>query len=243
MLLAFCLGEWINTYLASKKHRTLKDLRGLEDFGKWLYDWLKDEDIIDSLIWKAELDHDWRLPIYLLFVADYLKYQPGSMPGYGDHYTLRPSYQILQRWSRVNYKNHTANNPQMTDEHVIYCGQLSTIAFVPETAIGLIQPTKTSEVMKGFYHYDAGVTRGDRNLSDQDYSSAIHDSLVRLSDQENVINEFKSWIQTISDNYQALHFDKWNHAVDRSFSQEKWTEVNDWITNCKYPSFLKDFIS
>ncbi|PWY96530.1 hypothetical protein BO94DRAFT_570823 [Aspergillus sclerotioniger CBS 115572] len=233
MLLAFCLGEWINSYLASKKHRTLKDLRGMEDFEKWLYDWLKDDDTIEGLIWKAEQDHDWRLPTYLMFVADYLKYQPGSMPGYGEHYTLRPSYQILQRWSRVNYKNHTANNPQMTDDHVIYCGKLSTISFVPETSIGIIQPTETSEVMKGFYHYDVGSTRGDEEPSDQDYSSAILDSLVRLSDQENVINQFKSWIETISDNYQALHFDKWNHAVDRSFSQEKWTEVNDWITNSR----------
>ncbi|RAL06089.1 uncharacterized protein BO80DRAFT_469966, partial [Aspergillus ibericus CBS 121593] len=227
MLLAFCLGEWINAYLASKKHRTLKDLRAMEDFGPWLYAWLKDDGTIDNLIWNAEQDHDWRLPIYLLFVADYLKYQPGEIPVYGAHYTLRPSYQILQRWSRVNYDKHTANDPQMTDDHVVYCGQLSTIAFVPETATGLIQPTATFTVTKEFYHYDVGL-ECSRAPSDQDYSSAIHDSLARLSDKEDVINKFKSWIQTISDNYQSLHFAKWNNAVDRSFSQDKWAEVNDW---------------
>jgi hypothetical protein len=241
IVLGYCLGEWINTALEKAGARTLKDIRDLQ-IKDYLYDFMKDDSFINSQIRQDEVNKDHRFSIYMLFIADYLIYQPGAWPGYSEDETARPSYQILQTWSEKIWEQHIGDDEKLMDDHVTFCGQLSTITFVPANQWGIIQPAPAFTVLKDFYRMSTRMARMKGTPLSLTYADAVSKSVDRLQAAEEVINEWKTYCEDVASNFKVRYFSTWASAVDSSFSQNDWSSVDEWAGRCECANLLTGFL-
>ena len=219
ILMPFCVGEWIAAYQGQEGHRTLRSLRNVEDFPEEFKKYLKNENTIQGEIDTAREDGDWRFPIYLLFAVDYLYYLPGDMLVYGDKVTLRPSFEILNKWSHSSWDDDgDIDDPKRMKDLAVFFGGASTIFFVAVNDTGLVRPSTTFATMEGFYGKALGSSQSPS------YADAINKAIEDLRPDEEVVNEIKLWLETFADNYKSLHQDKWKAALDRASDQalESW---------------------
>ncbi|KAI0886716.1 uncharacterized protein GGS22DRAFT_116844 [Annulohypoxylon maeteangense] len=237
MLMAYCLGEHINTHLAKLGHLTLKDLIDLDKdggadgnttFHEYMRDRMEDDDFIDGEIMVDQNNKDHLFSISLLFIVDYLIYQPGNLPGYADGYIERPSNQILQHWSTNIWNSHIQDDDSKTDDLVEFCGKLSTISFAPSTPYNLAQPTPTFTVLKAFYDMVTDTSRKQNGSSSTEYVNAVHSSIDRLQAKEDVINEWKTHCEELADNFRTLQSDRWQQGIDKAFSVSDYDGIHEW---------------
>jgi hypothetical protein len=179
VVLGYYLGEYINAALKKAGGRTLKDIRDLE-IKDYFYAFMKEDSFINAQIRQDEINKDHRFSIYMLFIADYLIYQPGAWPGYSEDETARPSYSILNTWSEKIWGTHIGEDEEAMDEHVTFCGQLSTITFVTANQYGIVQPAPTFDVLQDFYRISTRSAREKGTASALSYAEAVTRSVDRL---------------------------------------------------------------
>lgn len=241
-LLGLCLGEHINSHLESLNHPTLRDLSQLEGtsdtgekiaFHQYMRDRMEDDDFIDAEIMVDQNNKDHTFSISLLFAADYLAFEPDHFPAYDFDYENSPSYHILQHWSSNMWARHAQDDNQKTDGLVEFCGKISTIGFVPASQYGLAQPTPAFTVLKTFYGFVTDPSRRRDSPMSEDYANAVSSSVDRLEAKEEVINEWKTDCEELTDNFRALHSSRWQQGVYAAFSARDWKGVGEWADSGK----------
>lgn len=219
ILMPFCVGEWIAAYQEQHGRRTLRDLRNVKGFPDAFKEYLENEDTIQREIDTAREQGDWRFPIYLLFAVDYLFYLPGDMLVYGDKVTLRPSFEILVKWSHGSWDDDDdIDDPKRTRDLAVFFGRTSTIFFVAVNNTGLVKPSPTFATMEGFYNKALGSSKSSS------YADAIKQAIEDLRPDEEVVNEIMLWLETFADNFKSMHQGKWKAALDKAGSGalENW---------------------
>lgn len=111
--------------------------------------------------------------IYLLFAVDYVYYLPGDMLVYGDKVTLRPSFEILAKWSHGSWDDDgDIDDPKRTRDLAVFFGRASTIFFVAINDTGLVKPSPTFATMEGFYNKALGSSKSSN------YADAIKKAIT-----------------------------------------------------------------
>lgn len=118
------------------------------------------------------------------------------------------------------------------DEHITFCGQLSTITFVTANQWEIIQPAPTFDVLQHFYQMSTQSAREKGTSSALSYAEAVTRSIDRLQAAKDVINEWKTYCQDIASNFKVEYFGNSASAVDTLFSKDDWSSVDDWSGKC-----------
>ncbi|KAJ8061184.1 hypothetical protein OCU04_010257 [Sclerotinia nivalis] len=111
------------------------------------------------------------------------------------------------------------------DEIVKFCGRVATIGLCPPNATTNVQqPAHTWTVTKAFYDVHMGVNTFD----DGDYNRELQDSLNRLQDQEEIINEWQSYCLALTNSWEKEILPYWTTGMYRAFVAKEFDAVTSW---------------
>lgn len=225
-LLGFCLGEHINFQLRSQGRRDIDELWHLDDFQDFCLQEVKTDQFILLEIRKDMKRHDHLFSIAWLLIADYMQDRDHvyrTAPASGTDFESKASYKTLNQWSYTLWANEGKGNPDKMDEIVTFCGRVATIGLCPPNpTTGLQSPAPAYTVMRSFY--DMGI----KAIGDSDYQKELQDSLDRLQDQEDIINEWQSYCQMFSDSWRIQIRPYWNTGFYRAFGDRQWDPIRYW---------------
>ncbi|PWY76258.1 hypothetical protein BO70DRAFT_430745 [Aspergillus heteromorphus CBS 117.55] len=181
-------------------------LTGFFDFAK--EQMMCDQFIDASVDWDEAKGNHHLFSISVLLMADWLQTDPQTIPGYGPYYWERASYEFLKVWSQRIHDTQMKGDAQKADQLVQW-------------------PIPTFDVMNAFYdsiiHSSVGAT-----AKDTEYIQAVTASLKRLSGAEDIVNDWKTYSETLEDTYKTLKTSLWQQAVDATYTDFKWCALYEW---------------
>ncbi|CAD6446573.1 7630552f-96ab-41cf-8523-f973691513a3 [Sclerotinia trifoliorum] len=228
-LMGFCLGEHINRELESQQAPNMEILWNDLGFSENYMSLLTSQSFINNEIRTDIIRSDHLFSIAWLMIADYMQdrnhvYRTAPTSS-GIQFQDRASCQILNQWSYTLWEIEGKGNPAKMDEIVKFCGRLATIGLCPPNATTNVQrPAKTWIVTKEFYDVHMGVQAFD----DGDYNTELQDSLNRLQDQEDLVNEWNSYCLALTNSWEKQILPYWNVGLHRAFLAEEFYAVTLW---------------
>lgn len=224
--MSFCLGEHIDFQLKSQGKRDLNTLYHIEGFKEYVLDQIVSEDFITNEIRRDVLRGNHLFTICWLLLADYFENREFAFrnsPALETDIQNKASHKALSKWSYSLWASEGKGNPDKMDEIVAFCGRVATIAICPPSpTTGLQRPSSVTTVMNSFYSASANVSRDDT------YTKELQDSLSRLSDQEEIINEWKSYCDQLTSSWELQVKHHWKTAFYRLFQDGQSREVKFW---------------
>jgi hypothetical protein len=232
-LLGFCLIEHINRDLKSRGALTIDDLWHKDAFQEYCLQMMTTPEFIRTEIRTDMLRQDHLFSITWLLIADYMQdrdHVARKTPVPGGDFKNRASYKALVQWSYTLWAEAGGQgDPNQMDNIVRFCGRLATFALCPPDAITGVQiPAQTFTVTKAFYEMGTGDAR---TLADdgEEYSRELQDSLQRLQDQEEQVNEWQSYAMALTHQWEAEAVPLWERGMYRAFKAESWGAIKDWV--------------
>lgn len=223
-----CMAEHINSALRGMDQPDIHELVAIPGFTDLVIERLQTDHFIDVEVLTDITRGDHLFSISMLFIADYLHLQPTSIPAYGPGMNHRPSHQILQKWTRAGVENQAMGDPDKIDKIVTFCGNFATIVYCP-TDFDYLRPAPTFDVMKSFYNSVLNGSQSFTTKDDGDYEQAIRDSLERLDNKADIINEWQSYCQLLDKAYRSSMFNNWNNGIGNAFSSRDWYNLRAWM--------------
>lgn len=224
--MGFCLGEHINRELKSQGTRTIDDLWHYDGFQDFCLDAVTKKSFIMNEIRTDMARDDHFFSIAWLMIADYMQDRDHvyrTAPSAGIDFQNKASYKTLNQWSYTLWANRDKGDPTQMDDIVKFCGRVATIGLCPPNATTNIQqPAPTWSVTKAFY--DMGINA----VEDDDYNRDLQDSLSRLQDQEEIVNEWRSYCLGLTSAWENEILPYWNTGVYRSFAAKKFEYIQSW---------------
>ncbi|KAI1757865.1 hypothetical protein F4782DRAFT_475448 [Xylaria castorea] len=225
-LMGCCLGEYIDRQLKSRNVDTLDVLRFLDPTRDYILQAVASQNFILNEVRTDMARQDHLFSIAFLLIADYLQ---DGWPAYrdflasGSEFRDRASYKTLTQWSYTLWSNEGRGDPARMDEIVKFCGRAATIGLCPpNTTTGLQSPAPTFDVTKAFYEM------GSSSRDDDEYDRDIQASLSRLQDQEDIVNEWKSYCDALTNSWENEIIPYWKTGMYRAFQADKWYEMLMW---------------
>ncbi|KAI1298340.1 hypothetical protein F5Y03DRAFT_409408, partial [Xylaria venustula] len=227
VLTSLCFAEHIDVELKRLGQPSIKDLTLMDGFADYAIKtmstrrWISQEISID--LWRG--DH--LFTISMLLLADFFKSDPTKIPAYNTRFRDQPSKKILQTWSYTIWDDNAKGDAAKTDTIVKFLGNAATIVFVPQSNGYIAKPTPTFEVMRKFY--TSIIDSSSRDGEPDQYRDELQDSLSRLGDQEDAINEWKSYCESMASYYRVNMQPKWNTGVINIFDGQIWNKFYTWM--------------
>ncbi|KAI0549850.1 hypothetical protein F4679DRAFT_228149 [Xylaria curta] len=225
-LMGCCLGEYIDRQLKSRDVDTMDVLRFLDPTRDYILEAVASQNFILNEVRTDMARQDHLFSICFLLIADYLQ---DGWPAYrnflasGSEFRDRASYKTLAQWSYTLWSNEGRGDPARMDEIVKFCGRAATIGLCPpNTTTGLQSPSPTFEVTKAFYEMDSS------NRADDEYNQDVQASLSRLQNQEDIVNEWKSYCDALTNSWENEIIPYWKTGMYRAFQADKWYEMLMW---------------
>ncbi|KAF7596915.1 hypothetical protein BBP40_011960 [Aspergillus hancockii] len=233
-LMSFGLAAHIGRKLKSICQRSLPDLHELTGFFDYAKEQMLSDQFIDASVDWDDAKENHLFSISMLLIADYLQKDPQSIPAYGPYYWERASYEILKAWSQRIHDTQTKGDDQKTDQLVQFGGRAASITFCPATGNDIVKPTATFEVMNGFYASILSSQDATATPTETEYKQAVAASLQRLSGAEGIVNEWKTYSETLEDKYKTLKTGLWQEAVDATYTKCNWCALYEWAHDSWY---------
>ncbi|KAB8291299.1 hypothetical protein EYC80_009985 [Monilinia laxa] len=226
-LMGFCLGEHISRELKSQGTLTIDDLWHCGDFQDFCLQAVTKESFIMNEIRTDMARGDHLFSIAWLMIADYMQDRDHvyrTVPsGSNIEFEAKASCQTLHKWSYTLWANEGKGNQARMDDIVKFCGRVATIGLCPPNATtNLQQPAPTWTVTKAFY------SSGFSLFSDNDYDKELQDSLDRLQDQEDIVNEWHSYCLALTNAWESEIVPYWNTGMYRAFADKQFELIKIW---------------
>ncbi|EKV12208.1 Eukaryotic aspartyl protease family protein [Penicillium digitatum] len=226
-LMSFCLGEHVDFQLRSQGKRDLNELYHIDGFKEYVLEQIVTDEFITNEIRRDIARGNHLFSIVWLLLADYFENREFAFrnsPASGPDFENKASHKTLSRWSYTLWATEGKGNPDRMDEVVTFCGKVATISICPpNSTTGLQRPTSVTTVMKSFY------SQGMKAPRDDAYTKELQNSLDRLSDNEEIINEWKSYCDTLASSWEIQVRHYWNKAFFHLFQEGQSREVKFWI--------------
>lgn len=224
--MGFCLGEHINRELKSQNTKTIDDLWHCGNFQEFIKEAVTRDSFIMNEIRTDMARQDHLFSIAWLMIVDYMQDRDHvyrTAPCAGIDFQDKASYRTLNQWSYSLWSNHGKGDTKEMDEIVKFCGRVATIGLCPPNATtGLQQPAATWKVTKAFY--DMGL----QTFEDDNYNTELQESLKRLQDQEEIVNEWKSYCLALTSSWQNEIAPYWRTGMYRAFKAAEFEAVKMW---------------
>ncbi|KAG8409171.1 hypothetical protein J3459_017659 [Metarhizium acridum] len=229
-LLGFCLIEHINRDLKSRGALTIDDLWRYGDFQEYCLQAITNPEFIRTEIRTDMLRSDHLFSIAWLLIADYMQdrdHVGRNTPAAGVEFQNRSSYKALVQWSYTLWaEGGGKGDPEQMDSIVQFCGRVATLVLCPpDAATGVQVPAKTFTVTKAFYEIGGGIGA----FADDEYDQELRESLQRLQDQEDIVNEWQSYCMALTHQWEAEAVPLWETGLYRAFKAEKWDSAKFWV--------------
>ncbi|KNG86160.1 hypothetical protein ANOM_006584 [Aspergillus nomiae NRRL 13137] len=225
-LMGFCLCEHINFELKSQGKRTIDDLWHVDGFQDYCLDMIQGDWFTSAHILTDIDRHDHLFSISWLLIADYMQDRDHAFrnfPTSGGDFQSRASYQTLTKWSYNLWASEGKGNPARMDQIVEFCGRIATVGLCPpDPTTGIQRPTPVSRVLKSFYGMGMEV------FDDGDYQRDLQDSLDRLDDKEDIINEWQTYCQTFTKTWIEEIRPYWKKGIYNAFRDKQWDAIRWW---------------
>ncbi|KAI0413214.1 hypothetical protein F5X98DRAFT_296318 [Xylaria grammica] len=230
-LMGFCFLEHINMELRSQGRRDLNTLYQMDDFKEFCLEQINSDDFVNTEIHHDLSAGDHRFSISWLIIADYMdnrEFVFRSTPSSGPDFASKASYKALNQWSYTLWASVGNESPDQMDQIVEFCGRAATIGLCPlNPTTGLQRPTTVSIVMKSFY----SITSKD--LKAGDYTRDVQDSLARLQDNEEIIDEWRSYCDTFANTWESQIRRYWITGFYRIFQDKQSRMAKLWLSGAK----------
>ncbi|KAJ5546864.1 hypothetical protein N7494_004449 [Penicillium frequentans] len=228
-LMVFCLGEHISFQLKKQGKRGLIELYEIEGFKEHALKEINSPTFINVEI-RSDIARDSHLfSISFLMLADFFENRDFvfcSTPSMGLDFKEKASYKALDQWSRTLWMSGGNESAEDMDKIVQFCGRVATIGLVPPNdTTGLQHPAPVSRTMHLFY------SMGSEISEDQGYSKSFRDSLYRLQDKKETIDEWKSYCSTLSKVWEINIQSIWNTAFYRALQDGKFDPIKSWAAH------------
>ncbi|ESZ94054.1 hypothetical protein SBOR_5580 [Sclerotinia borealis F-4128] len=226
-LMGFCLGEHINRELDSLKKPNMEYLRNYDGFAKSCSDLVTTRSFILNEIRTDMARGDHLFSIAWLMIADYMQdrdhvYRNTPAASVID-FRQRASSKILHQWSYTLWGEYGKGNPTEMKNIVKFCGRTATIGLCPpNTTTNLQQPAPTWDVTKAFY--DMGVG----NIDDDDYNKELQDSLSQLQNQQEIVNQWKSYCMALTSAWEVEILQLWHDGMTRAYKAGEVERIKAW---------------
>ncbi|OAA47155.1 hypothetical protein NOR_02791 [Metarhizium rileyi] len=228
-LLGFCFIEHVNRDLKSRGALTIDDLWHHGDFQGYCLEAITKPEFIRTEIRTDMLRQDHLFSIAWLVIADYMQdrdHVARNTPASGIEFQNRSSYKALVQWSYVLWAEAGGKgDAEQMDSIVSFCGRVATIALCPpDVTTGVQVPAKTFTVTKAFYE----MGRHFAAFADDQYDQELRESLQRLQNQEDMVNEWQSYAMALTSQWEAEAVPLWQTGLYRAFKASKWDSVKVW---------------
>ncbi|KAH8433829.1 uncharacterized protein LDX57_011464 [Aspergillus melleus] len=232
-LLGFCLVEHVNRDLKSRGALTIDDLWHNEDFKRSLMQFITNPEFIRTEVRTDVLRDDHLFSIVWLLIADYMSDRDHvcrNTPVAGSEFQNRPSYQALVQWSYTLWAEAGGKgDPDQMDSIVRFCGRVASFALCPlDATTGFQVPAQTFTVTKAFYEMSE-TGNGARAVADDMYNRELRESLQRLQDQEEIVNEWQSYCMALTHAWESEAVPLWEEGLYRAFKAKKWSSIQSWL--------------
>ncbi|KAI1828147.1 hypothetical protein F4861DRAFT_245617 [Xylaria intraflava] len=234
-LMGFCFLEHINMQLKSQGRRALDALYQIDGFKEYCVEQINSDGFVRTEILHDLSAGDHRFSISFLIIADYMDnrefvFRSTPSPSNSD-FASKASCKALIQWSYTLWANGGKGDPDQTDQIVEFCGRAATIGLCPpSSSTGLQRPTTVSIVMPSFYSIAPSV------FGDSDYATEVQDSLARLKNKQEIVDEWKAYCDTFANNWEAQIRSYWSAAFYRIFQDGQSNMVKLWLTSGKQSS-------
>lgn len=228
-LMGFCIGEHINRELDSQQAPNMDKLFHDYEFGEHFRELVTSQSFINNEIRTDMIRSDHLFSISWLLIADYIfdrDHAYRDTPAFsGTQFLDKVSGQTLNKWSYGLWENEGKGNPAKMDEIVKFCGRVATIGLCPPDATTHLQrPASTWTVTKEFYEAQIRFKAFD----DGDYNRELQESLNRLQDQEEIINEWHSYCLALTKSWEKQILPYWTTAMHRAFVAGEYEAIASW---------------
>ncbi|KAI1762241.1 hypothetical protein GGR53DRAFT_521812 [Hypoxylon sp. FL1150] len=150
-------------------------------------------------------------------------------PSSGPDFASKSSYKALNQWSRTLWADEGEGDADQMDQIVEFCGKVATIGLCPPNLeTGLQRPTTVTTVMKSFFD----ITTSQKSKNDG-YNRDVQDSLDRLQDSEDIINEWKSYCDIFANTWKSQARPYWNTGFYRIFQDGLSRYAKMWLSSGK----------
>ncbi|KAI3320290.1 hypothetical protein HD806DRAFT_538479 [Xylariaceae sp. AK1471] len=217
-LTGFCLLERINMQLRAQGRRDLGSVYQIEGLKEFCL-----EKINSAEFANTEIRHDLSAGDHRFTIAEFVFRNTPSASG--SDFASKASHKALTQWSKFLCANEGKGNPDRMDQIVEFCGRAATIGLCPSSVdTGLQRPTTVSSVMKTFYSISSNVSE------DGAYARDVEDSLGRLQDKEEIIDEWKSYCNTFANTWEAQIRPYWKSGYYRIFQANQSKMAKLWLS-------------
>ncbi|KAJ5972881.1 uncharacterized protein N7479_002799 [Penicillium vulpinum] len=230
--MSFCLGEHVNTQLRSQGKCDLNEIYQIEGFKNFVLDQITADEFIArgndlfSIVW--------------LLLADYFQNREFAFrisPAPGPEFDNKASQKIMIRWSYNLPATEDKGNLAEMDKIATFCGKVDTISICPPNATtGLQRSSPVTTEIKSFY------IKVIKTPNDVSHTKDLKDSLEPLADNQEVMNEWKSYCDALTSSWEIQVRHYWNAELFR-LQDGKSREVKFWIataSNNQWNMYLWD---
>ncbi|KAJ8133039.1 hypothetical protein O1611_g587 [Lasiodiplodia mahajangana] len=228
-LTGFCFLEHINLELRAQGRRDLGDVYKIEGFKEFCLEKINSADFANIEIRHDLSAGDHRFTIAWLIIADYMDNRTyvfrNTPSASGSDFATKASHKALAEWSKSLWANDGKGDPDQMDRIVEFCGKAATIGLCPSSVdTGLQRPTTVSSVMKAFYSISLNA------YEDGAYAQDVKDSLNRLQDKEEIIDEWKSYCSTLTNTWVAQIRPYWKSGFYQIFQANQSKMAKLWLS-------------
>ncbi|KAL2751802.1 hypothetical protein ACRALDRAFT_1073126 [Sodiomyces alcalophilus JCM 7366] len=219
--------------LGPRKVNNLRDVRmltwvytcgfGHNVVGEYLKELLTRDYFIEKIIEDDAGHGDNLRSMCILFLADFMTGDPYTAEN-GNCFAFRPSFEILQTWSRSLWERKGRGNLSQTKEIIKFCGKVATAVHYPADMASIPSTYQvTTEVYKSILDQDQG---GDS------YADEIREALKQLIEDD--LDTWKSIYTELSGAWLASAYPLWRDAVKKAMEKDDEAIVKQWITDGYY---------
>ncbi|KAK5995103.1 hypothetical protein PT974_03497 [Cladobotryum mycophilum] len=193
VLMSRCLEEHINERLQSLGQPLLYDLYRISGFKDYASKTIQSDRFLNQEISEDLWNGHHFFSICMLFVADFLQDPWSTIPAYDTRFKARTSYKVLEAWSYTMWADKCKDSVEKTDKIVTFFGSVASITYAPPSNVQLSRPTPASDQLEA--------------------------SLGRLEHETEVINEWKTYCETMDAFFRVNMQPKWQNELNTASSK------------------------
>lgn len=168
---------------------------------------------------------DYVFSLLMLYILDYMRYGPQGMPAYNTDFWNRPTYDVIGSWSWIIWESDVSRNDSQTDNLLMFFGKASTLVTLPTRANETPRPQPLFRYIEALYEDIASDVWLGRNIVKpaqvtMEYRRAVQMSLVRLSNNQNVVNQWNADGMSLKNTWLWTAFSRWQTAVDQGITDQ-----------------------